>query len=137
MPARPLLLLFFIVLFSYAPVRSFAAIPIKEQKQAGRVQQWYQRVNEAAAAQRSLQLSEPLPEQQRTEKEDSGVYGILSLVFGLLGIFPAAIVLGVIGLEKHRKYRELALTGLILGILTLVLLLLLIGFIFIFSGAFL
>ena len=137
MPVRTLFLLFFIALFSYAPVRSFGAIPIKEQKQADRVQQWYQRVNEAAAAQRSLQLSEPLPEQQKAEKEDSGVYGILSLVFGLLGIFPAAIVLGVIGLEKHRKYRELALTGLILGILTLVLLVLLIGFIFIFSGTFL
>lgn len=138
MPARTLSLLFLIALLSLAPVHSFAAIPIKEQKkQANRVQQWYQQVNEAAAAQRNLHYSASLPEQEKTEKADSGVYGILALVFGLLGIFPAAIVLGVIGLEKHRQYRGLALAGLILGILTLVALLLLIGFAFVFFGTFL
>ena len=114
---------------------SFAAFPVREpQKQERATQKLYQRVNESSAKYRSHALNEEAYSDESTDKEDSGIYGILSLVFGLLGIFPAAIVLGVVGMEKHRKYRELAVAGLILGIVTLFIFLLFLGFLFLIMG---
>jgi hypothetical protein len=67
---------------------------------------------------------------QTAEKEDSGIFGILSFVsivlFVLLGIagfgpgifilIPAAIVFGAIGIGQKRKLKGFAIAGLILGI---------------------
>lgn len=70
-----------------------------------------------------------LKEKKETEKEDEdeGIYGILALTFGLIGFFPAAIVLGIIGLQRHRKYQGLAVAGLILGLLPVIVLLIVLG----------
>ena len=57
----------------------------------------------------------------------SNIFGILSLIFGILGFFVAplifgilAIVFGLIGLS-HDESKTLATIGLILGIIILVL----------------
>jgi hypothetical protein len=66
------------------------------------------------------------------EKTDSGIFGILSFVFIVLGVvlasptagisliifIPAAIVFGAIGLGPDRTNRGFAMAGLILGIIT-------------------
>lgn len=66
----------------------------------------------------------PLPANEHNPKEDKGVYGILAFVTGYLGIFPAAIVFGIIGSQKRRKFKGLAIAGLVMGIVTLLLVLL-------------
>lgn len=67
-------------------------------------------------------------EQNTRKKEDTGIYGILAFVMGLMGIFPAAIVFGIMGLQKNRKLKGLAITGLVLGLLPLIILLFFLGF---------
>ena len=63
------------------------------------------------------------------------IFGILSLVFGILGwvtlplLFGlAAIVLGIIGL--HRELNGLAIAGLVLGALILIIMVLFIAILF-------
>ncbi len=68
--------------------------------------------------------SAPLPINDQNQKEDKGIYGILAFVTGYLGIFPAAIVFGIIGSQKRRKLKGLAIAGLIMGIGTLLIILL-------------
>lgn len=70
----------------------------------------------------------PADEQNTRKKEDTGIYGILAFVMGLMGIFPAAIVFGIMGLQKNRKLKGLAITGLVLGLLPLIILLFFLGF---------
>jgi hypothetical protein len=74
----------------------------------------------------NLNITYPNPE---TKKEDDGIFGILSLVFGLVGIFPAAIVLGIIGMEERRKYKGLAIAGFSLGVMSLLVFLFAVGLI--------
>ncbi|MES2703621.1 MAG: hypothetical protein V4649_13340 [Bacteroidota bacterium] len=58
----------------------------------------------------------------------SVVCGALGIVFGIAGLplifFLPAIILGIIGVGKHRKKQTLAAIGLVLGIIGLFLLLL-------------
>jgi hypothetical protein len=64
------------------------------------------------------------------EKEDSGVFGILSMISILFCflvpvvaffLIPSAIILGAVGIGKKKKLRGLAMAGLILGIVFLLL----------------
>ncbi len=52
-----------------------------------------------------------------THSEDMGVFGILAAIFAITGLFPLAIISGVIGTQNGRKFKGLARSGLILGIL--------------------
>jgi hypothetical protein len=49
----------------------------------------------------------------------SGVLGIASIVFGILGFLivtiPPAIIIGIMGWGRGKKFRELAITGFIMG----------------------
>jgi hypothetical protein len=121
---RPKILyfLFFIVFLSAVPEYSLAAFPIKEQqKQESGLPKLYHKVNEASVRNTGRYLNQvnPAGDHEEFEKRDSGIFGSLALAFGLTGIFPAAIVLGIIGMQRHRKDRGLAIAGLVLGILTI------------------
>lgn len=50
----------------------------------------------------------------------SGVWGILGFVFGLLGVWPLAIGFSIVGMGRNRNSRGLAITGLILGIIWMI-----------------
>lgn len=118
MLARKLFFLL-IIIFSailYSP-GIFAAIPIKERQHAG--QKFVRKINDASAVQisRSLQQTDTLPAEEQESKPDSGINGSLAFAFGLLGIFPVAIILGIIGMQPHRRDRGLAIAGLVLGFL--------------------
>jgi hypothetical protein len=52
-----------------------------------------------------------------THSEDMGVFAILSAIFAVTGLFPLAIISGVIGTQNGRKFKGLARAGLVLGIL--------------------
>lgn len=84
-----------------------------------------------AKTKKSVKKTKPLREAQRNN--GGSAFGILALVFGLLGFLLAfvlwpvgllfgitAIVLGAIGLGGGRSGRGMAVVGLILGILTIV-----------------
>ena len=118
MLARKLFFLFVIVFISntcFYPV--YAAIPIKERPQTG--QKLVRKINESSAVyiSRSLQQAGRLPAEEQDIKPDSGINGSLAFAFGLLGIFPVAIILGIIGMQPHRKDRGLAIAGVVLGFL--------------------
>lgn len=63
----------------------------------------------------ALRLSGEETQAPKTEQKGGG-FGSAALICGVLGIWPAAIILGIIGLEKGRANRYLARAGLILGI---------------------
>ena len=118
MLARKLFFLLMVVFFSSTYSHdTFAAIPIKERQQAS--QKLVRKINDASAVQisRSLQQTDTLPAEEQESKPDSGINGSLAFAFGLLGIFPVAIILGIIGMQPHRRDRGLAIAGLVLGFL--------------------
>lgn len=49
--------------------------------------------------------------------EDKGVFGILSVIFAAVGLFPLAIAFGIVGMQNGRKFKALAQIGFILGML--------------------
>ena len=58
----------------------------------------------------------------------SPVFGILSLIFGILGSLAPALVLGIIGLKKYpkdnpdcAKYRNMCIAGIVIGIIMFIL----------------
>lgn len=55
-------------------------------------------------------------EERRQKSRESGVYGILSLVFAICGWFPLAIIFGVIGVQPQRRNKEIATVGLVIGL---------------------
>ncbi|MGC4057395.1 MAG: DUF4190 domain-containing protein [Chitinophagaceae bacterium] len=95
---------------------SQAAFPLSRQETT-RAQKLQQRMEKAEV----LLNAANHPETRQTSTEhsynmpvrenDSGVYGILAFVTGLLGVFPAAIVLGIIGLQTNRRFQGLAAAG--------------------------
>ena len=56
-------------------------------------------------------------EVQVVKEHDSPVFGIISLITGILGLGPLAIIFGCIGFSKKRKLKGLAIAGLILGVI--------------------
>lgn len=68
-------------------------------------------------------MDEPNEEPQKL----SAVFGVLSLISGILGFFvaglllgPGAIIFGIAGAKKKRKGRGMAITGIILGIVDII-----------------
>ena len=49
-------------------------------------------------------------------KEKGCGFGVASLVLGIVGVGPLAIVFGAVSLSRHESARGLAIAGLILGI---------------------
>lgn len=94
-----------------------------------------EKFNEQLEKLQEHQVEKTLPaDNNKAKKEDDGIYGILSFVTALLGIFPAAIILGIIGMERHREYRGLATAGFVIGLFYALIILLIIasaiGFLF-------
>lgn len=103
------------LVFCTDPTDSFAAFPIKEQAKE-QVQQTQASVQTMSTQQQS-KLKKTINKPEKKNKDDEGVFGILALVFGILGWFPLAIIFGIIGTEPGREYRGLAQAGLFLGII--------------------
>ncbi|MCC6186634.1 MAG: DUF4190 domain-containing protein [Chitinophagaceae bacterium] len=77
------------------------------------------------------ELANALPAKDNKERdEDEGIFGILSFVTALMGIFPAAIVLGIIGLGRGRAQKGLATAGLVIGLIYLALILIFVALFF-------
>lgn len=119
----PAILLTFLFVCT-TPVRAAFPIHATEKKQNEKVSL----TKETSVSVTSIEnKSHYIGEQKNKAKEDEGIYGILAFVFGILGIFPAAIVLGIIGTQKRRKLKGLAIAGLIFGLLPVVILLFALG----------
>jgi len=57
-----------------------------------------------------VEINYPTPELLK-----SGVFGILALIFGIIGGSILAIIFGIIGMQSDRQHRGLAVAGLVLG----------------------
>lgn len=105
-------LLFFLI-FNLFVFDLFAAFPIKEQKKKVHQEYSFEQIEQAET---NLALAMP-GYGGNPHTEDVGVFGILSIIFALTGLFPFAIVCGAIGTQNGRMLRGLAKAGLLLGIL--------------------
>lgn len=99
-----------------SPCISSGAIPIKQSNEA---------YNAATISNTSIEQGvqlvphpEPSTINRNREKNDDGINGALSFLFSLFGFFPLAIIFGIIGIQKHRKLKGLAVAGLVMSLLT-------------------
>lgn len=120
MPFHPLkqqaVLLVFTLLLFLQPCS--AAIPIKPlQKKETAQPQFKESVTETWIKYSTITPLNPDNNEANPTPQDKGIYSILSLAFALTGLFPAAIVFGIIGKQNGRKYRAMASAGLLLGII--------------------
>lgn len=63
-------------------------------------------------------------ETEKAKSKDSGTLGLLSFIFGILGLLiaailfgPAAMVTGFLGMDSEKKNKGLAIAGFVLGVI--------------------
>jgi hypothetical protein len=114
------------------PTQSFAAFPISSTQQA-QIEKENALMQETIAAEKNKQqlVSTQTTKATKTTAEDNGLYGMLALGMGVVGwilfwggfglsglgglLLLGAFITGIIGVKSTRKYKGMALTGLILG----------------------
>lgn len=108
---------------SFLPEKSFAAFPISNEH---RVQVEKQDMKTRLQQKQYKAILQKEQVGNRTSAGDDGIYGILALCMGVAGwatvgfgigflLLLGAFITGIIGLNEKRKYKGMALAGLILG----------------------
>jgi hypothetical protein len=119
------LLSFFIILITgvlnFYPTNLYAAFPMSNRQ----VEQMEKNEAKIKAHKKNSVLQRKVTA-ATTDGEDNGIYGILALSMGVVGwatagfgigflLLLGALITGIIGVNHKKKYKGMALAGLILG----------------------
>lgn len=114
------------------PAQSYAAFPISNTQT-----EKFEKQETDIKLQKKNSIVQKKVSSTTVSGDDSGVYGILALLLGLVGwsiiafgsglgflLLVGALITGVVGVNPKRKLKGMAVTGLILGVAGVVLFLL-------------
>lgn len=120
-----ILLSFFVILMTgllnFCPTNLYAAFPMSDSQ----VEQMEKRETRIKAHKQNSLLQKKVTT-GTSDGADDGIYGILALSMGVVGwatvgfgigflLLLGALITGIIGLNHRKKYKGMALAGLILG----------------------
>jgi hypothetical protein len=120
---------FLSILLIAVPQKAHCAFPI-DKASAAKVEKEHAIAQEqfVQAEKKQQAKSHTASKSSNSSNGDQGIYGIVSIALGVLGwstsglgfgflLLLGAFITGIIGVNRKRKYKGLALTGLILGAL--------------------
>lgn len=121
----------------FSSTYSYAAFPIVKSNIQGKQELNNQKLQLNAYQELNVKPLNSKSTSAKTGSEDLGALGIVSLVLGVVGwvafgsglgilMMVGALVTGIIGVGKNRKYKGMALAGLLLGALGILVILALI-----------
>jgi hypothetical protein len=111
------------------PQKAHSAFPINQESAAKIEKEHALAQAQIAHAEKQQQAkAQTAAKSSGSNNSDQGIYGIVSIALGVLGwstsglgfgflLLLGAFITGIIGVNRKRKYKGLALTGLILGAL--------------------